>query len=210
VPGAPAGTFVASFAWNGLAPPVPKQQACGIYVAVSSRADERRRPGRGDFLGDSLECVDRGSPTRRVEGNLNENLESPQAQDWKWNRKQEMEGFASGAHPEGIAVEAHPEGFTVKADPEAKQYAAHDRANVRETAKQQLYLPNLNSKAEISGSESTCAPSPRRCGESIRAPLLPLALPTPTANSIYFPREVVCCRARTGRRARNRYAGRCG
>jgi hypothetical protein len=131
-----------------LAPPVPKQQLAE-FMARFSRG-RAASPG-GGFLGDSLEWADRGSSKRPVEANLNENLEAPQAQDWKWNRDREKEGFASGAHPEGVAVGAHPEG---------KQYAAHDRANVGETAKQQLYLPNLNSKAEISGSESTCAPSP--------------------------------------------------
>ena len=164
-----------------LAPPVPKQQLAE-FMSRFSRG-RAASPG-GGFLGDSLEWTDRGSPKRPVEGNLNENLEAPQAQDWNWNRKQEMEGFASGAHPEGFTLEAHPEGFTVKADPEAKQYAAHDRANVRETAKQQLYLPNLNSKAEISGSESTCAPSPGGVvNQSARAAAA--GSTNSTANSIY-------------------------
>src|SRR5882672_8769983 len=132
-----------------LAPPVPKQQLAE-FMARFSRG-RAASPG-GGFLGDSLEWTDRGSPKRPVEGNLNENLEAPQAQDWKWNRKQEREGFASGAHPEGFTLEAHPKG---------KQYAAHDQANVGETAKQQLYLPNLNSKSEIPGPETACAPASR-------------------------------------------------
>ena len=73
-----------------LAPPVPKQQLAE-FMSRFSRG-RAASPG-GGFLGDSLECVDRGSPTRPVEGNLNENLDAPQAQDWKWNRYREKEGF---------------------------------------------------------------------------------------------------------------------
>ncbi len=155
-----------------LAPPVPKQQLAE-FMSRFSRG-RAASPG-GGFLGDSLEWTDRGSPKRPVEGNLNENLEAPQAQDWKWNRNREKEGFASGAHPEGFTLEAHPKG---------KQYAAHDQANVGETAKQQLYLPNLNSKSEIPGSESTCAPSPGGVvNQSARAAAA--GSTNSTANSIY-------------------------
>jgi hypothetical protein len=164
-----------------LAPPVPKQQLAE-FMSRFSRG-RAASPG-GGFLGDSLEWTDRGSPKRPVEGNLNESLESPQAQDWKWNRNREKEGLASGAHPEGVAVEAHPKGVTLKAHPEGKQYAAQDRANVGETTKQQLYLPNLNSKSEISGSESTCAPSPGGAvNQSARAAAA--GSTNPTANSNY-------------------------
>jgi hypothetical protein len=135
-----------------LAPPVPKQQLAE-FMARFSRG-RAASPG-GGFLGDSLEWTDRGSPKRPVEGNLNENLESPQAQDWKWNRNREKEGFASGAHPEGFTLKAHPEG---------KQYAAQDRANAGETTKQQFYLPNLNAKTEIPGPEASCAPASGAAG----------------------------------------------
>jgi hypothetical protein len=91
-----------------LAPPVPKQQL-GEFMSRFSRG-RAASPG-GGFLGDSSEWADRGSPKRPVsgglhasleafsvkvepapaEGNLNESLESAQAQDWDWNRKQEKD-----------------------------------------------------------------------------------------------------------------------
>src|SRR6266404_1414407 len=173
-----------------LAPPVPKQQLAE-FMSRFSRG-RAASPG-GGFLGDSLEWTDRGSPKRPVEGNLNENVESPQAQDWKWNRNQEKEGFnlkadsegfAAGAHPEGVAAGAHSKGFTLEAHPEGKQYAAQDRANVGETTKQQLYLPNLNSKSEIPGPESTCAPaSGAAVNQSARAAAA--GSTNPAANSNY-------------------------
>jgi len=141
-----------------LAPPVPKQQLAE-FMSRFSRG-RAASPG-GGFLGDSLEWTDRESPKRPVEGNLNESLEAPQAQDWKWNRYREKEGVLLKAHPEGFAVRAHPEGFTLEAHPKGKQDAAQDRANVGETTKQQLYLPNLNSKSEIPGPETACAPASR-------------------------------------------------
>src|SRR5882757_10758205 len=159
-----------------LAPPVPKQQLAE-FMSRFSRG-RAASPG-GGFLGDSLEWADRGSSKRPVEGNLKENLEAPQAQDWKWNRNREKEGFAGGAHPkgftlkadsEGFAVGAHPEGFAAEAHPEGKQDAAQDRANVGETTQQPLYPPNLNSKSEIPGPESTCAPASRaELNQSARA-----------------------------------------
>jgi hypothetical protein len=182
-----------------LAPPVPKQQLAE-FMARFSRG-RAASPG-GGFLVDSLECVDRGSPTRPVEGNLNENVESPQAQDWKWNRKQEregvllkahpegfvvgahLEGFTPKAHPEGVAVEAHPKGVTLKAHPEGKQYAAQDRANVGETTQRQLYFPNLNSKSEIPCPEAACVPaSSAELNQSARAAAAGSS--NPTANSNY-------------------------
>jgi len=155
-----------------LAPPVPKQQLAE-FMARFSRG-RAASPG-GGFLGDSLEWTDRGSPKRPVEGNLNENLEAPQAQDWKWNRNREKEGFAA---------EAHPKGFILKADSEAKQYAAQDQANVGGTTQQQLYPPNLNSKSEIPGPESTCAPaSLAELNQSARAAAA--CSTKPTANGDY-------------------------
>jgi len=195
-----------------LAPPVPKQQLAE-FMSRFSRG-RAASPG-GGFLGDSLEWTDRGSPKRPVEGNLKENLEAPQAQDWKWNRNREKEGvtlkadsegFAAEAHPEGFAVEAHPEGlaagahskgFTLEAHPEGKQYAAQDRANVGETTQQQLYLPNLNSKSEIPRPESTCAPASRaELNQSARAAAAGSTNPTSNTNysrdkSFVVARELV-------------------
>src|SRR5256885_12888785 len=107
-----------------LAPPVPKQQLAE-FMSRFSRG-RAASPG-GGFLGDSLEWADRGSPKRPVEGNLNESLESPQAQDWKWNRyrekegftlKADSEGFAEGPHPEGVVAGDHSKGFTLEAHAE--------------------------------------------------------------------------------------------
>jgi hypothetical protein len=155
-----------------LAPPVPKQQLAE-FMSRFSRG-RAASPG-GGFLGDSLEWTDRGSPQRPVEGNLKENLEAAQAQDWKWNRNREKEGFAARAHPEG---------FTVKADPEAKQDAAQDRANVEKTTKQQLYLTNLNAKSEIPGPKAAGAPASRaELNQSVRA--VAAGSTKPTANGNY-------------------------
>src|SRR5882762_3440799 len=165
-----------------LAPPVPKQQLAE-FMSRFSRG-RAASPG-GGFLGDSLEWTDRGSPQRPVEGNLKENLEAPQAQDWKWNRNREKEGVFLKAHPEGFAVGSQPEGFTLEAHPKGKQDAAQDRANVGETTKQQLYLPNLNSKSEIPGPETACAPASRaELSQSARAAAAGSS--NPTANSNYF------------------------
>ncbi len=154
-----------------LAPPVPKQQLAE-FMSRFSRG-RAASPG-GGFLGDSLEWSDRGLPTRPVEGNLNENLEAPQAQDWKWNRNLEKEGVLLKADSEGFAVEARPEG---------KQDAAQDRANVGKTSKQQLYLPNLSSKSEIPGPESTCAPASRaELNQSARAAAAGSTKPTANGN----------------------------
>ncbi len=154
-----------------LAPPVPKQQLAE-FMSRFSRG-RAASPG-GGFLGDSLEWTDRGSPKRPVEGNLNENLEAPQAQDWKWNRNLEKEGVLLKADSEGFAVEARPEG---------KQDAAQDRANVGKTSKQQLYLPNLSSKSEIPGPESTCAPASRaELNQSARAAAAGSTKPTANGN----------------------------
>src|SRR6266850_6433214 len=163
-----------------LAPPVPKQQLAE-FMSQFSRG-RAASPG-GGFLGDSSEWTDRGSPKRPVEGNFNESLEAPQAQDWKWNRYQEKEGVLLKAHPEGFAVGAHPEGFTLEAHPKGKQDAAQDRANVGKTTKQQLYLPNLNSKSEIPGPESTCAPASRaELNQSARAAAAGSTKPTANGN----------------------------
>src|SRR5258706_2737541 len=121
-----------------LAPPVPKQQLAE-FMSRFSRG-RAASPG-GGFLGDSLEWTDRGSSKRSVEGNLKENLDAPQAQDWKWNRNREKEGVLLKAHLE------------------AEQDAAQDRANVGETSKQQLYLTNLNAKSEIPGPEPAVTPA---------------------------------------------------
>jgi hypothetical protein len=173
-----------------LAPPVPKQQLAE-FMSRFSRG-RAASPG-GGFLGDSLEWADRGSPQRPVEGNLKENLEAPQAQDWKWNRNREKEGFtlkadsegfAAGAHPEGFAAEAHPKGFILKAHPEGMQDAAQDRANLGETTNQQLYLPSLNSKSVIPDPDAACAPASRAAlNQSVR----PAAVGStnPTANGNY-------------------------
>jgi hypothetical protein len=146
-----------------LAPAVPKQQL-GEFMSRFSRG-RAASPG-GGFLGDSLEWADRGSTNRPVEGNLKESLESPQAQDWNWNRKQEKEGVALKAHPEG------------------KKYETQDRANAEETTPQQLYLPNLNSKSETPQPEPACAPASRSSlNQSARAAAA--GSTNPTANSNY-------------------------
>src|SRR6266403_806190 len=164
-----------------LAPPVPKQQLAE-FMSRFSRG-RAASPG-GGFLGDSLEWADRGSPKRPIEGNLNENLEAPQAQDWKWNRYREKEGFAGGAHPKGFTLKADSEGFAAEAHPEGKQYAAQDRANAGETTQQQLYLPNLNAKTEIPGPEAACAPAPGAAvNQSARAAAA--GSTNPAANSTY-------------------------
>jgi len=155
-----------------LAPPVPKQQLAE-FMSRFSRG-RAASPG-GGFLGDSLEWTDRGSPTRPVEGNLEENLDAPQAQDWKWNRNREKEGFAGGAHPKG---------FILKADSEAKQYAAQDQANVGGTTQQQLYLTSLNSKSLIPDPDAASAPASRaELNQSARAAAV--GSTNPAANSNY-------------------------
>ncbi len=172
-----------------LAPPVPKQQL-GEFMSRFSRG-RAASPG-GGFLGDSLEWADRGTPKRPicgglhaspetfsvkveptpVEGNLNESLESPQAQDWNWNQKQEKEG---------VTLKAHPEGLAAGADPRGKQCAAQDRANVGETTQQQFHFPNLNSKSEIPQPEPACAPASRSSvNQSARAAAAGSANPTAT------------------------------
>src|SRR5882762_8242121 len=146
-----------------LAPPVPKQQL-GEFMSRFSRG-RAASPG-GGFLGDCLEWADRGALKRPVEGNLKESLESPQAQDWNWNKNREKEGVTLKAHPEG------------------KQYASPDRANVGETTQQQLYLPNLYSKSEIPQPEPACAPASRSSlNQSARAAAA--GSTNPTANSNY-------------------------
>ena len=155
-----------------LAPPVPKQQLAE-FMSRFSRG-RAASPG-GGFLGDSLEWADRGSLKHPVEGNLKENLEAPQAQDWKWNRNREKEGFTLKAHPEGFAAGAHLE---------VEQDAAQDGANVGETTKQQLYLPSLNSKSVIPDPDAACAPASRaELSQSARAAAA--GSTKPTANSNY-------------------------
>jgi len=131
-----------------LAPPVPKQQ----FAEFMSRFSRGRAasPG-GGFLGDSLQGSPQGSLKRPVsaelhpslegfgvnaelapvEEALNESFEPAQAQDWKWNRKQERDGVSPMVLSEG------------------KQNASRDRATVGETSSQQPCLPNLNSRSEI-------------------------------------------------------------
>jgi hypothetical protein len=66
-----------------LAPPVPKQQLAEFMSRFSrGRANS---PG-GGFRVDSPQ----GSLKDPIEGDLNEGLESAQAQDWKWNRKEKQ------------------------------------------------------------------------------------------------------------------------
>src|SRR6266478_5081151 len=95
-----------------LAPPVPKEQ----FAQFMSRFSRGRAasPG-GGFFGDSLQGADRASLKRPAE-ELNGGLESPQAQDWKWDRKQEKEG---------------------------KPYASQDQATVGETSREQPLLSNI-------------------------------------------------------------------
>jgi hypothetical protein len=168
-----------------LAPPVPKQQ----LAEFMSRFSRGRAASRGGgFLGDSLEWGDRGTPKRAVEGNLNESIESPQAQDWNWNQKQEKEGGTLEARPEGFVAGAHTKG---------KQYATQDRANVGETTQQQLHFPNLNSKSEIPEPEPACAPASRSSlNQTARAAAAGSGNPTATSNycrdkSFVVARELV-------------------
>src|SRR5882762_8332080 len=88
-----------------LAPPVPKQQ----FAEFMSRFSRGRAasPG-GGFLGDSLQGSPQGSLKRPVsaelppvEEALNESFEPAQAQDWKWNRKQERDGVSPMVLSEG-------------------------------------------------------------------------------------------------------------
>jgi hypothetical protein len=168
-----------------LAPAVPKQELAE-FMSRFSRG-RAASPG-GGFLGDSLEWADRGSPKRAVEGNLNESLESAQAQDWNWNQKQEKEGGTLEARPEGFAAEAHPEG---------KQCARQDRANVGEKTQQQLHFPNLNSKSEIPQPEPACTPASRSSlNQSARAAAVGSANSTKNRNysrdkSFVVARELV-------------------
>jgi hypothetical protein len=133
-----------------LAPPVPKQ---GLAEFMSRFSRGRAASPGGGFLVDSVQGADRGLLKRQAESapfsgglqvqpapgreELNNGLEAAQAQDWKWNQNQESKGLAQKSHQEG------------------KHCASRDRANVGEPSKQQPYLPNLNSKSEIPGPEST-------------------------------------------------------
>src|SRR6202035_1658522 len=141
-----------------LAPPVPKQQLAEFMSRFSrGRAGS---PG-GGFLGDYLQVSPQGSLKRPVpaeihtslegcgvnaqpapvEEALNESLEAAQAQDWKWNRKQERDGVSPRVLSEG------------------KQKASQDRPTVGETPSQQPCLPNLNSRSEIPHTEPAKAPA---------------------------------------------------
>jgi hypothetical protein len=174
-----------------LAPPVPKRQL-GEFMSRFSRG-RAAFPG-GGFLGDSLGGADQGSLHRPVsgglhaspeafivkaerapgEGNLNECLESPQAQDWNWNKNQEKERVSLKAHPEEFDGGAHPKG---------KQCATQDRANVGGTSQQQLRFPNLNSKSENPQPEPACAPASRSSlNQTARAAAAGSANPTATSN----------------------------
>ena len=143
-----------------LAPPVPKQQ----FAEFMSRFSRGRAasPG-GGFFGEALPVADRGSDDGESDsscakarpvtmenfsrgafgvkaqpgvGHLNDGLESAQAQDWKWNQNQ-----GQNQKREGFAQNAHAEGFE------------------EEKSKQQLFLPNLNSKPEIQHHGSVGAPA---------------------------------------------------
>jgi len=120
-----------------LAPTVPKQQL-SEFMSRFSRG-RAASPG-GGFFADSSAAY-QGSPNRFVKEDLNESLESPQAQDWNWNRKQDKEGFALKAHPEG------------------KRQSADDGATVGETSRQQPFLPNLKSNSETPRPEPVHAPA---------------------------------------------------
>ena len=141
-----------------LAPPVPKQQ----LVEFMSRFSRGRAasPG-GGFLGDSLQ----GSPDASlkfpvsaklynslerpgvevkpapVEAVLNDRLEVAQAQDWKWNRKQDKEG----ASPKVLC--------------EREEDNSRYGATVGKRLNQQPHVPNINSKSEIPRTEPAKAPA---------------------------------------------------
>jgi hypothetical protein len=117
-------------------------------------------PG-GGFLGDSLQ----GSPHASlkfpvsaklynslegpgveaepapVELVLNDRLEAAQAQDWKWNRKQEKEGGS----PRVLG--------------EREEENSRDGRTVGKSVNQQPHLPNINSKSEIPRTELAKAPA---------------------------------------------------
>jgi hypothetical protein len=121
-----------------LAPPVPKQQLAE-FMSRFSRG-RAASPG-GGFLVDSSLGSPQGSLNPVLDRGLNGGLESAQAQDWKWNRKEEKEGFTLRVHPEG------------------KQCALPGRATVGESLREQTHLPNLNSNSEIPHPETPCAPA---------------------------------------------------
>jgi hypothetical protein len=141
-----------------LAPPVPKQQLAE-FMSRFSRG-RAASPG-GGFLGDSLQGSPQGSFKRPVSAELhtslegfgekaepglveevlNESLEAAQAQDWKWNRKQERDGVSPRVLSEG------------------KQNASRDRAAVGETSSQQPCRPNLNSRSAIPHPEPAKTPA---------------------------------------------------
>jgi hypothetical protein len=141
-----------------LAPPVPKQQLAE-FMSRFSRG-RAASPG-GGFFGDSLQGSPQGSLKRPVSAELhtsiegfgatpeptpveevrNESLEAAQAQDWKWNRKQERDGVSPRVLSEG------------------KRNASRDRPTVGENSSQQPCLPNLNSRSEIPPNEPAKAPA---------------------------------------------------
>jgi hypothetical protein len=141
-----------------LAPPVPKQQLAE-FMSRFSRG-RAASPG-GGLLGDSFQGSPQESLKRPVSAELhtslegfgvkaepapveevfNESLEAAQAQDWKWNRKQERDGVSPRVLSEG------------------KQSDSRDRATVGETSSQQPCLSNLNSRSEIPHPEPVKAPA---------------------------------------------------
>jgi hypothetical protein len=110
-----------------LAPPVPKQQLAE-FISHFSRG-RAASPGGGFLVNSSLESP-QGSLKPSLDRGLNGGLESAQAQDWNWNRKQEEEG---------------------------KQCALPGRATAGESSRQQPDLPNVNSKLEIPRPETPYA-----------------------------------------------------
>jgi hypothetical protein len=159
-----------------LAPPVPKQQLAE-FMSRFSRG-RAASPG-GGFFADSLPESPQASPRRpaaselsfRSQGKevepaplqerLKDGLEAAQAQDLKWNLKQEKEEFAARVRGEGFAVGVHPEG---------KRCTSQDPAMRTETPRPQPYLPNLNSKSEIPRPEAAYTPvSPLMLNHPARA-----------------------------------------
>jgi len=131
-----------------LAPAVPKQQLAE-FMSRFSRG-RAASPG-GGFFADSLQGS-HASVKYQPQEALKEGLESAQAQDWKWNLKQEKEEV------------------TVRVRDDGERYVSQDPASAAETSRPQPYLPNLNSKSEIPRPEPESAPaSPRAMNHPARA-----------------------------------------
>jgi len=111
-----------------LAPPVPKQQ---LAEFMSGFSRGRAVSQGGGFLADSSLGSRQGLLKWPTKGEYNECLEPAQAQDWKWDRKQEKEG---------------------------NRNVSQDRAAVGELSRQQPDLSNLDSNSEIPRREPPYAP----------------------------------------------------